>query len=64
MSLCGIGRWSVEVKDVREHGNLLMERPHSKGFQLTMTSVMGKILVCYRVAEEDLGIRVGHRPGL
>lgn len=49
---------------MREHGNLLMERPHSKGFQLTITGVMGKILVCYKVAEEDLGIIVGHRPGL
>lgn len=64
MALCGISHWSTEVKDMREHGNLLMERPHSKGFQLTITGVMGKILVCYKVAEEDLGIIVGHRPGL
>lgn len=64
MLLCGIGHWSIEVEDVREYGNLLMERPHSRGFQLTVTGVMGKTLVCYRVVEEDPGIRVGHRPGL
>jgi len=52
MSLCGIGHWSFEVKDVCEHGNLLLERPHSKGFQLTMTGVTGKILVCYRVLKK------------
>lgn len=25
---------------------------------------MGRLLVCYRVTEEDLGIIVGHRPSL
>lgn len=41
-----------------------MERPYAKGLQLNITGVMGKILVCYRVAEEDLGVIVDHRPRL
>lgn len=64
MSLCGIGHWSIEVEDVRECGNLLMERPHSRGFQLTVTGVVDKTLICYRVIEEAPGIIVGHRPDL
>lgn len=29
-----------------------MERPYAKGRQLNITGMMGKILICYRVAEE------------
>lgn len=43
---------------MHERGNLLMERPYPKVFQLNITGMMGKILVCYRVAEDDLGIIV------
>lgn len=49
---------------MHEHGNLLMERPCCKDLQLNMTGVMGERLICYRVAEEDLGVLVGHRPSL
>lgn len=49
---------------MHKHGNLLRERPYAKGLQLNITGVMGKILVCYRVAEEDLGVIVDHKPSL
>lgn len=49
---------------MHKHGSLLGERPYAKGLQLNTTGVMGKILVCYRVAEEDLGVIVDHRPSL
>lgn len=49
---------------MHKHRNLLVGRPYAKGLQLNITGVMGKILVCYRVAEEDLGVIVDHRQSL
>lgn len=47
---------------MREHGYLFGKT--LLFLQLNTTDVMSRILVCYRMAEEDVGIIVGHRSHL